>query len=230
MTALTLDTPFELKFASETGVFEGYASVFGVTDATGDRIEKGAFARSLEGALTMGQLPPLLWQHDPRQPIGAWREMWEDAHGLYVKGELFVSDIIRAREAYRLLQEKVVTGLSIGYRALKSHRDAEGIRVLTEIELIEVSMVTFPANDHARINRVKSQLMEGRVPTPREFETFLRDAGFSRRQAKGLVADGYKSLAPRDAAAGKDTFAAGDDAQALRDLSAVLLSLTPRPL
>jgi len=226
MTAQTFEMPFELKFASETGGFEGYASVFGVIDNAGDRIEKGAFARSLETAGQNGQLPPLLWQHDPRQPIGAWREMREDAHGLYVKGELFISDITRAREAYRLLQEKVVTGLSIGYRALKSHRDADGIRVLTEIELIEVSMVTFPANDFARISRVKSQLAEGRVPSPREYEAFLRDAGFSRRQAKGLIADGYKSLAPRDAAAGTNAPDGGDDAQTLRGLAAILLSLS----
>src|SRR5690606_22323270 len=111
-------------------------------------------------------------------------------HGLYVKGRLFVDEVARAREAYALLREGVVTGLSIGYRARESYREASGARVLTEIELLEVSMVTFPANDRARIAPVKSE---------REFEAFLREAGFSRKQARGVIARGYKALFQRDA-------------------------------
>jgi uncharacterized protein len=148
-------SPLELKFLAGTGAFEGYAAVFSVTDTAADRIAPGAFAAALTGFRAEGRLPPLLWQHDAAEPIGAWREMREDAHGLFVKGELFVSDIPRAREAYRLLREKVVTGLSIGYRAKKSHRANDGCRVLTEIDLLEVSMVTFPANGLARVRRVK---------------------------------------------------------------------------
>lgn len=157
MSLPRIDMPLEVKFLAETGVFEGYAAVFGVTDDVNDRIAPGAFEASLKSARAEGQLPPMLWQHDPRQPIGVWREMREDAHGLYVKGELFVDDIARAREAYRLLKERVVTGLSIGYRARKSHRDSSsGARVLTTVDLVEVSMVTFPANSYARVRRVKS--------------------------------------------------------------------------
>lgn len=218
----TFHSPFELKFLKESGVFEGYASVFDVTDSVNDRIAPGAFARSLAAHKAEGRLPPLLWQHDPRQPIGAWREMREDAHGLFVTGELFVNDIIRAKEAYRLLCENVVTGLSIGYRTKNAHRDRKaGVRVLTEVELLEVSMVTFPANEFARVNAVKSQLSAGAVPSEREFEAFLREAGLSRRQAKGLIAHGYKSLAARDAAAGGQ-YDAGDDEAALRQLAARL--------
>ena len=128
---------------------------------------------------------------------------------MYVKGELFVADIPRAREAYRLLRENVVTGLSIGYRTKDSHRDdASGARILTQLDLVEISMVTFPANDMARVKRVKSALQAGDVPTQKEFEALLRDAGMSRKQAKGFIAQGYKSLAPRDAAAGEDDTAA----------------------
>jgi uncharacterized protein len=157
MSTDQFDSPFELKFLSEAGVFEGYASVFGVSDSMNDKIAPGAFAETLAIAKKDGRLPPLLWQHDAREPIGAWREMREDAHGLYVKGELFIRDIPRAREAYKLLRENVVTGLSIGYRARKSHHDDEsGTRVLTDVDLLEVSMVTFPANDYARVRRVKS--------------------------------------------------------------------------
>lgn len=189
------DTPLELKFVADTGLFEGYASVFHVTDSVRDRIAPGAFKDSLAAHQKDGRLPPMLWQHDSKQPIGAWRAMYEDAHGLYVEGALFIDDIPRAREAYRLMKENVVTGLSIGYRAKKSHRDEKsGDRVLTEIELLEVSMVTFPANDYARIARVKSIFDAGRLPSEREFEAFLREAGLSRKQAKGLIAQGYKSL------------------------------------
>jgi uncharacterized protein len=153
------DAPFEMKFAPGAGAFEGYASVFGNIDNAGDRIAKGAFAKSLAAYRQEGRMPPLLWQHDTAQPIGAWREMREDAKGLFVAGALFAEDIPRAREAYRLMKEGVVTGLSIGYRAKESHRDGKsGVRVLTEVDLLEISLVTFPANTAARVAQVKSAL------------------------------------------------------------------------
>lgn len=189
-----LDTPLELKFLAEAGTFEGYASVFGVTDKVGDRIAPGAFRKTLDAWAGKKRLPPMLWQHESRQPIGVWEKMHEDSHGLYVEGRLFIADIPQAAEAYKLLRENVVTGLSIGYRTKESHVDhGFGARVLTEVDLLEVSMVTFPANDMARVSLVKS-LDAGRVPSPREFEAFLREAGFSRKQARGVIAQGYKSL------------------------------------
>lgn len=190
-----LTSPFELKFQATTGQFEGYASVFNVVDQAHDRVARGAFRRSLEEWRKKGGHPPLLWQHDVAQPIGAWREMREDAHGLYVRGDLFVEEIARAREAYKLMREGVVNGLSIGYRVRLSERDRKsGVRVLKDVDLLEVSMVTFPANDSARILRVKSALAAGGVPSEREFEALLRDAGLSRKQAKGILAGGYKAL------------------------------------
>lgn len=95
------DTQMELKRLGETGCFEGYAAVFNVTDNVNDLILPGAFDASLQEAREEGRLPPLLWQHDPAEPIGVWRELREDAHGLYVKGELFVSDIPRAALLFR---------------------------------------------------------------------------------------------------------------------------------
>lgn len=229
----TFDSNFEVKFQSANGQFEGYASVFHVVDSARDRIAPGAFARSLGEMKAAQRLPPLLWQHDTAQPIGAWREMYEDGHGLYVKGDLFVNDIARAREAYKLMQEKVVNGLSIGYRVRQSQRDQKtGVRVLTDVELLEVSMVTFPANDSARVMRVKSALESGQLPSEREFEAFLRDAGLSRKQAKALLADGYKSLyangdAGRDAAS---TGFGGDDSATDSVMVAALNRLTTRIL
>ena len=151
------DATFELKFLAETGVFEGYASVFNVVDQVQDKIAPGAFKASLVAHRKSSRLPPLLWQHNAQEPIGAWREMYEDNHGLFVKGDLFIRDIALAKEAYKLLKENVVTGLSIGYRTQESNREKKsGVRVLTKLDLLEVSLVTFPANEMARVSSVKS--------------------------------------------------------------------------
>ncbi len=156
MTDNKFNVPFELKFLAETGVFEGYASVFNVVDSVYDKIAPAAFRESLAACRKAGRLPPLLWQHDALEPIGAWREMHEDGHGLFVKGDLFINDIALAKEAYKLLKENVVTGLSIGYRTKESHREQKnGVRVLTKLDLLEVSLVTFPANEMARVTGVK---------------------------------------------------------------------------
>lgn len=156
MTHNKFDAPFELKFLAETGVFEGYASVFNVVDQVNDKIAPGAFKESLAACNKAGRLPPLLWQHEALEPIGAWREMHEDSHGLFVKGDMFIKDIALAKEAYKLLKENVVTGLSIGYRTQESYREQKsGVRVLTKLDLLEVSLVTFPANDLARVTGVK---------------------------------------------------------------------------
>lgn len=191
----------EVKFkAGEEGVFEGYASVFDNIDEAGDRIARGAFRETLEDFRAENRQPPLLWQHDAKEPIGAFREIYEDARGLFVKGVLFTQEIERAREAWKLMREGVVTGLSIGYRARQSFRDEKsGVRVLTRIDLLEISMVTFPANTQARAVALKSALAAGRIPKEKEFEAFLRDAGFSRKQAKGLLSRGYDALCPREA-------------------------------
>lgn len=217
MPHLIFDTPFELKFLAESGVFEGYASVFHVIDRSNDRILPGAFRDSLHRFHEEKRLPPLLWQHDAAEPIGAWREMHEDGHGLFVKGELFVKDIPLAREALKLLKEGVVTGLSIGYRVQESHRDANsGVRVLTKVDLQEVSLVTFPANEQARVSQVKKLFTPGSKPSEREFETFLRASGLSRSQARGVMACGYKALAATAAAGGEE---GGDSAETLRRLN-----------
>ena len=189
-----------LEVTPGSGQFEGYASVFHLTDSANDIIAPGAFAATLEKARSEGRLPPLLWQHDMAEPIGALREIFEDSHGLFIRGELFIDDIARAREAYKLIDENVIDGLSIGYRVTESHKNTDGVRVITALELLEISVVTFPANDAARVSRIKSIFAGGEIPTEREFEAFLRDAGLSRKQAKGVIAGGFKSLttsAPR---------------------------------
>lgn len=189
----TVNAAFELKAANEEGVFEGYASVFDLEDDGADVVQRGAFTTSLKARGP--QEIKLLWQHDPSQPIGVIDDIMEDARGLFVKGRLLL-DVARAREALALMRSGVLDGLSIGYRAKKArHNRVQGVRILDEIDLWEVSLVTFPMQQAARIHAYKS------VPRSsiRDFESFLRDAGgFSRREAKALSACGFKALSRCD--------------------------------
>ncbi|RMH39760.1 MAG: HK97 family phage prohead protease [Alphaproteobacteria bacterium] len=131
-------------------VIEGYASVFGVVDRGGDVVARGAYAKSLERLRSDGRSVKLLWQHNPAEPIGVWDEIVEDEHGLRVKGRL-LPEVARAREAAALLEARAIDGLSIGYRPVSATRDEKGRRVLTEIDLWEVSLVTFPMLPAAKV-------------------------------------------------------------------------------
>ena len=196
-----MNSVMDVETLQGEGMFEGYASVFDHTDSVRDRVKRGAFTASLARAKAKNKMPPLLWQHDTSEPIGKWHEIYEDRHGLYVKGELFIGDIPRARQAYKLITEEALSGLSIGFKAREAHRDPEtGERVLNEIDLLEISLVTFPALESARVMRFKKSMKSGRLPDERCLEAFLRDAGFSRKQAKGFIAAGYKSLNTSSAA------------------------------
>ncbi|PWR03054.1 HK97 family phage prohead protease [Meridianimarinicoccus roseus] len=129
---------------------EGYASLFGAVDQGGDVVQPGAYAGSLERLAAGGRAVKLLWQHDPTQPIGIWDEVHEDARGLHVKGRL-LTEVARGREAAALIEAGAIDGLSIGYRTVRSHKTDSGRRVLAEIDLWEVSLVTFPMLPDARI-------------------------------------------------------------------------------
>jgi HK97 family phage prohead protease len=182
------------------GAFEGYGSVFDTVDSYNDTVAKGAYKATLREWKATKKLPKLLLQHggggffggaaDDMVPIGKWDEMAEDDHGLFVRGHLFDVDTDRAKATYAALKEGELDGLSIGYRTRKSKMDeTTHIRTLTDIQLYEVSLVTFPANDPARVTGVKADDM-----TERQFESFLRDAGFSITTAKTIVASGYRKL------------------------------------
>ncbi|MFE3835577.1 HK97 family phage prohead protease [Pseudogemmobacter sonorensis] len=129
---------------------EGYASVFGLRDQGGDVVARGAYAASLARLAARAGRVKMLWQHDPAQPIGLWEEVREDATGLWVKGRL-LTEVERGREAAALLEAGAIDGLSIGYRTLRAGRDGKGRRVLHELELWEVSLVTFPMLPEARV-------------------------------------------------------------------------------
>lgn len=181
----------EVKAIDDSGSFEGYAAVFGNVDAWNDIILAGAFKASLREHKGRKTMPALLWQHDYKQPIGVWVSMEEDAHGLYVKGQLLKDDVQKAREAFALLKAKAITGMSIGYIARDYSIDEKTwIRTLKKVDIVEASLVTFPANDQAQVTTVKAQS----ITTIREFETFLRDAGgFSANEAKRIASAGFQT-------------------------------------
>ncbi|MGX9354124.1 HK97 family phage prohead protease [Roseobacteraceae bacterium S113] len=147
----------ETKFASFEGdiavkgglEIEGYASLFGATDQGGDVVQKGAYARSLKALTAAGRAVKMLWQHDPAQPIGVWDEVREDEKGLFVKGRILDS-VEKGREAAALLEAGAIDGLSIGYRTKRATKSNTGLRLLQELELWEVSLVTFPMLPSAR--------------------------------------------------------------------------------
>lgn len=128
----------------------GYASLFDVPDQGGDVVQRGAYGKSLARLMAGGRGVKMLWQHDPAQPIGLWSEAREDARGLWVSGHI-LTDVPRGREAAALLDGGAIDGLSIGYRTIKAQRSPNGLRLLTEIELWEVSLVTFPMQPEARV-------------------------------------------------------------------------------
>lgn len=160
----------------EGQVIEGYASVFGQTDRGGDIVQAGAYAKSLKALSEDGRRVKMLWQHDPAQPIGVWEEVREDARGLYVKGRI-LDGIAKGREAAELIAAGAIDGLSIGYRTLSARKGEKGRRHLTELELWEVSVVTFPMLPDARVGA------KGDTPD----DGFLRDLAAAFHDARHML-------------------------------------------
>ena len=170
---------------NKIGHFEGYGAVFGNIDDVNDVIVRGAFVESL----SKDGLPSMLLQHKSEDVIGVWTEAREDERGLYLKGSLNL-DVQKGREAYALLKQGALKGLSIGYLTKDYSMDqTTGIRTLKKLKLLEVSIVTFPANPKAKISGVKLA-----PATIREYERFLRDAGFGKTQAKALASKGWSGF------------------------------------
>jgi len=184
--------------AEEDGTIEGYGSVFDVVDQGGDIIAPGAFRQSLAS----GRKVKMLFQHDPSAVIGTWKSMEEDAKGLRVAGKILTT-VKSGAEAYEYVKAGAIDGLSIGYRTVKS-MDRNGKRVIMQAELWEVSLVTFPMNEMARIDAVKAADMQ-----LDELERLLTlRAGLSRSVARKLLADGYDGIKDmRGAVAGADELA-----------------------
>ena len=208
--ATLLSSDLEVKFTAldlapsiiDDGTFEGYASLFNRRDSGNDVVLRGAFRESLKVREPRGV--KMLFQHDANQPIGIWQTIKEDARGLFVRGRL-MTDVVRAQEVRSLMRAGALDGLSIGFRAVKGRRDrVTGVRNLEQVDLWEISVVTFPMHPEARIASVKSQPFVGALPTERTFERWLtRDAGLTRSEARAISRSGLKGLqALRDARGG----------------------------
>lgn len=196
MNIKTMNAAFQVKSLNDDGTFTGYGSIFNTPDDVKDIVQPGAFKKSLAEHQAKGRMPALLWHHNHREPIGVYLEMKEDAHGLFVRGQLLKDQVQKAAEVYALMKAGAISGLSIGYsiRVDEYNRDT-GETKLIELDLWEVSPVTFPCHDDARVNGVKDR---DQIKTERDFENFLRDSGFSKSDAIGITSRGFKL---RDSAA-----------------------------
>ena len=196
----------EVKASGEKGIFTGYGSIFGNEDQGSDIMQKGAFTKSLENR-PAGKVK-LLYQHKTDEPIGIFEDMYEDSKGLFVKGKLAMGTQ-KGREAYELLKMGALDGMSIGFRADPEkqgyNENKRGVRTLKEVDLMEISLVTFPMNESALIETVK-----GNAKNIREWEKILREAGgLSRTESKIGAKALSDSLSQRDA---------GDENKQLADL------------
>ena len=150
LSAYGLETKYLALHRKDVNAAEigGYASLFSEADQNGDVVQPGAFAASLRRIASGGGRVKMLWQHDPMKPIGVWEDVEEDSRGLHVRGRL-LTDVARGAEAATLLAAGAIDGLSIGYRTVRAEKAGRGRRLI-ELELWEVSLVTFPMLPTAR--------------------------------------------------------------------------------
>ncbi|MPZ55030.1 MAG: HK97 family phage prohead protease [Rhizobiales bacterium] len=163
------------------GTVEGYASLFGAIDQANDMVMPGAFAQTLR-ARDIRRIP-MLFQHDPAEPIGIWLELTEDWLGLRVRGRL-IPEVVRARELLALLRSGTADGLSIGFRTVRGRIDPKTrVRRLHQVDLWEISLVTFPLLVGARVRAVKRARHD---PSERLFRRHPRFS-FARTRAPDAV-------------------------------------------
>lgn len=181
-----IDFITEFKTAEEdrsgAKVFEAYASTFGNIDHHDDVIMKGAFVESLKK-----RTPKLAYQHDVTKLVGVIKAAEEDDNGLLVRGEFLNTPL--GQQVYEEVKAGAITQMSIGFSTSEAEFDDRGVRLIKEIDLYEVSFVTFPANEAAVVTSIKAD----NIKTIRQFESFLRDAGFSKADATRIASHGYKS-------------------------------------
>ena len=179
----TLDFVTEIK--AENKSFEAYGATFGNTDHHNDIISKGAFNQSIAK-----RIPKIAYQHDTEKLVAVVKEIYEDGKGLKIKGDFLNTPL--GLQVYEEVKAGAINQMSIGFKVNESEYDEKNIRTIKSVDLYEVSFVTFPANEQALVTSVK---------TIRDFEGFLRDAGYSRNEAKRIALYGFnKKEEKRDAA------------------------------
>ncbi len=183
------------------GTVRGYGSIFGAVDSYGEMTMPGCFKKSLAQWRKSKRPIKMLWNHSSLEPIGGWYEFEEDEKGLRLVGRLNL-EVARARETYSLIKAREIDGLSIGYFEVKVDPydyDSDEPRKLYELDLREVSPVTFPALKEAQLDPIKAKRMRGELLSIREYETALREKfGWSRAFAEDVATLGYKSVLLRE--------------------------------
>lgn len=194
---LRITPPLEIRLdgdGADQGTISGYASTYGPpADAYGDVIAKGAYAATLAEDRAAGTVPAMLWSHAMSEVIGRWTELREDDRGLFVRGKLNLNTT-RGREAFEHLKAKDVNGLSIGFR-IRPGGDKlqdDGTRLITAVDLLEVSVVALPAAKLARVHAVRS------IETRQELIDGLRSMGMPLAAAKAVAGGGWPALAGAD--------------------------------
>lgn len=184
-----IEVPFALEVKelgedSEFFQFEGYASTFGNIDKVDDIVVKGAFSKSIAALKANLAKLPVLWQHDRRTPLGVYFEFYEDDKGLFVKGRMPKADTFVSGRVIPQMKVGSVTKMSIGFWIMEREFNEEGIRLLKELDLFEVSLVTLPANDKAEVTGMKS-LEE--IEDLKGLEKFLKSHEISQKQAETVI-------------------------------------------
>jgi HK97 family phage prohead protease len=192
-----LNLGFEVKEIKDDSMnFVAYGSATGVKDRDDDVIEKGAYQNVINKAEKTGKYPKLLYQHNYKDVIGVIEGLKEDGKGLLVNGRFI--DTTKGRDAYTEVKEGAIDSMSIGFIVGDSVIDRDQVRIIKEVkDLLEISFVTFPANEEARVVQVKQK--DGIIDV-RGLERHLRDAGLSRNEAKSIISGGISTLKQRDAA------------------------------
>lgn len=176
-------SPFDIKTLDDSGHIEGLLAGFGNVDHGGDQLTPGCLAKSLAGRKTF----PMLLGHDLKRPIGAWREWSDQADGLYVKGKMTLCTR-DAQEAAALVKDGALTGLSIGWLPVQSSFDHKGVRVVTEAEIFEGSLVAVPMNERSRVTSIKT------ITNARDIAELLQEGGMSGRKAKAAAGAAWKAI------------------------------------
>lgn len=148
---------YAVRFAApdDAGVFIGHAAIFDQINGHNETLMRGAFKRTIADHAARGIAPPMLWSHDPADVIGVWTDIREDGTGLAVTGKLVI-ETRRGAEALALLKAGALSGLSIGFRGAKSSKTASGVRAISDLDLIEISLVALPSAGNARVTNVRS--------------------------------------------------------------------------
>lgn len=188
---------FKVKDGGAEGTFSAYGNTFDHVDLANDMTMKGAFTKCIEAWNVMNEQPQLLGQHGHTQnPIGIITSMKEDVNGLLFEGE-FCLQTQAGLEAYELVKMGALKRFSIGYNVIKQRMNTKGVNELHELDVHEISLVTFACDTNSLVQSVKSAVKDGEDPT-RLIQKALQEAGFSKRAAQSAMTAAIKSKSNED--------------------------------